>query len=84
MLFGTYLSTLLIKWFFSISLDLLETASCYPRISSLDADGKAKEEISNKYFLMFEDVDTGRKKEDIAQERKWRKWVDDTFVHTLR
>jgi len=65
------------------SKNLLETASCYPRISSLDADGKAKEEISNKYFLMFEDVDTGRKKEDIAQERKWRKWVDDTFVHTL-
>ena len=63
---------------------LLETAACYPRITSLDADGKSKEEISNKYFLMFNENDTGRKKEDIAQERKWRKWVDDTFVHTLR
>ena len=33
---------------------------------------------------MFNEGDTGRKKEDITQERKWRKWVDETFVHTLR
>ena len=70
--------------FFPDFSGLIDTAACYPRISSLDDNGKPKEEISNKYFLMFDEVDTGRKKEDIAQERKWRKWVDDTFVHTLR
>jgi len=69
--------------FISNKKGLIDTAACYPRISSLDDNGKPKEEISNKYFLMFDEVDTGRKKEDIAQERKWRKWVDDTFVHTL-
>ena len=70
--------------FFPDFSGLIDTAACYPRISSLDDNGKPKEEISIKYFLMFDEVDTGRKKEDIAQERKWRKWVDDTFVHTLR
>lgn len=80
-------SSMIISTLYSFLLDkskgVLETASCYPRISSLDIDGKEKEEISNKYFLMFNEGDTGRKKEDITQERKWRKWVDETFVHTL-
>ena len=25
-----------------------------------------------------------KRKQDVAQERKWRQWVDNTFVHTLR
>ena len=24
-----------------------------------------------------------RTKEDLADERKWRKWTDDVFIHTL-
>ena len=58
---------------------MAETAASYPRITFLDSDGNKKEEISNKYFLMFNESDTGRKKEDITQERKWRKWVDETL-----
>ena len=80
---STMIISSLYSHIFDKSKGLLETVACYPRISSLDVDGKEKEEISNKYFLMFNEADTGRKKEDITQERKWRKWVDDTFVHTL-
>lgn len=25
----------------------------------------------------------GRRKEDIVDERKWRKWTDEVYVHTL-
>ena len=81
---STLIISSLYSFIFNKTKSLLDTAACYPRISSFDNDGNPKEEISNKYFLMFNDGDTGRKKEDITQERKWRKWVDDTFVHTLR
>ena len=80
-------STMIISSLYSFLIDksrgLLETTGCYPQISYIDDDGDEKQEISNKYFLMYNEGDSGRKKEDITQERKWRKWVDDTFVHTL-
>ena len=37
----------------------------------------------NKYFLMYEGNFDGRSKEDILEERKWRKWADSVYVHTL-
>jgi microsomal prostaglandin-E synthase 2 len=60
-----------------------------------DPDGKEVSETQNKYFLMYGDVKVDRTKEvrwspgqgmagqDIVEERRWRKWVDDTLVHTL-
>ena len=42
-----------------------------------------KSEIQNRYFLMFNEAKVERSKEDIVDERKWRKWVDDELVHSL-
>nr|CAD7453143.1 unnamed protein product [Timema tahoe] len=57
---------------------------CYPTINFNDDDGSLRSEIMNRYFLMFQgDVPTGRTKENITEERRWRKWVDDRLVHVL-
>lgn len=37
----------------------------------------------NKYFLMLDTALDGRTTEDIVEERKWRKWADEVFVHML-
>ena len=57
----------------------------YPQIKYIDTDGKTQvTENTNKYFIMFQELDVQKRKEHVAQERKWRQWVDNTFVHTLR
>nr|CAD7574676.1 unnamed protein product [Timema californicum] len=57
---------------------------CYPTINFNDDDGSLRSEIMNRYFLMFQgDIPTGRTKENIIEERKWRKWADDRLVHVL-
>ncbi|TRY79215.1 hypothetical protein TCAL_17373 [Tigriopus californicus] len=65
------------------SQSLLEVVSCFPRINYRDHDGKEKMDVMNKYFLMYKDAPTHRTKEDIVNERKWRRWVDDELVHKL-
>ncbi|PSN47051.1 hypothetical protein C0J52_09367 [Blattella germanica] len=63
---------------------LKEVVKCYPCIEFNDDEGNAKKEILNRYFLMFQgDIPKGRTKEDILEERKWRKWADDVLVHVL-
>ena len=60
--------------------------SCYPKVTSVDlTSGKEVTETMNRYFVMFNDqaLDEARKKK-ASEERKWRKWVDDVLVHTLR
>ncbi|MCL4130975.1 UNVERIFIED_CONTAM: hypothetical protein GTU68_041166 [Idotea baltica] len=61
---------------------LEEIVRGYPIFEYLD-DGKKKTEITNKYFLMYGGHPTGMSKEEIVLERKWRKWVDDVYVHML-
>ena len=57
----------------------------YPQIKYIDTDGKTQvTENTNKYFIMFQELDVQKRKEHVSQERKWRQWVDNTFVHTLR
>lgn len=44
------------------------------------------DELINKYFLMIGDVDPDKfdkMDSSLAQERRWRQWVDDSFVHVL-
>jgi microsomal prostaglandin-E synthase 2 len=63
---------------------LAEYLAMYPQIKYIDSDGKTeKTDMSNKYFIMFQELDVQKRKQDVAQERKWRQWVDNTFVHTL-
>nr|XP_027198375.1 prostaglandin E synthase 2-like [Dermatophagoides pteronyssinus] len=60
--------------------------------TEIDKDGstygatRLKDELINRYFLMIGDVDQ-KKYEKIdpllAQDRRWRRWVDDHLVHVL-
>lgn len=56
---------------------------CYPTLNYTDEEGDKRVEIMNRYFLMYGQHPPGRTKEDIVEERKWRKWVDDVLVHVL-
>uniref|UniRef100_A0A8D8Y543 Prostaglandin E synthase 2 n=1 Tax=Cacopsylla melanoneura TaxID=428564 RepID=A0A8D8Y543_9HEMI len=60
-----------------------EVASYFPETEYRDDDGVIKKEIMNRYFLMLNDRMNGRSVKDIMDERKWRKWADQTLVHTL-
>lgn len=61
-----------------------ELVDYYPSIAMLDDNQKFKNEIMNKYFLMYKgSTFPNNEMEEIMQERKWRQWVDDVFVHTL-
>ncbi|KAG8283337.1 hypothetical protein J6590_018929 [Homalodisca vitripennis] len=64
--------------------NLSEIVRCYPSISYHDDDGKLKDEVVNRYFIMFNDeIPKNRNKEELEEERKWRKWADSVLVHTL-
>jgi len=81
-------SSLIISALYSYLIDpskgLGEYLAMYPQIKYIDTDGKTQvTENTNKYFIMFQELDVQKRKEHVAQERKWRQWVDNTFVHTL-
>jgi len=62
---------------------LLRIAKFYPTVNYNDDYGKAQVDILNKYFLMMEGDMPGKTKTEIVEERKWRKWADDVYVHLL-
>ncbi|KAK7084408.1 hypothetical protein SK128_013069 [Halocaridina rubra] len=62
---------------------LEKLVKCYPTMAYTDEEGERRIEIMNRYFLMYGQHPPGRSKEDIVDERKWRKWVDDVLVHVL-
>ena len=63
---------------------LSEVLSCYPQIQQTKLESsKPGFEIENRYFLMYQTSSPNKDKTEILAERKWRKWVDDTLVHTL-
>ncbi|KAJ8666892.1 hypothetical protein QAD02_008554 [Eretmocerus hayati] len=61
-----------------------ELSKYYPAIGTHDEKGSFKHEILNKYYLMYQNV-TPQSKDmnSIVEERKWRQWADEVFVHTL-
>eukprot|EP00088_Acartia_fossae_P059945 TRINITY_DN716_c0_g1_i4.p1 TRINITY_DN716_c0_g1~~TRINITY_DN716_c0_g1_i4.p1 ORF type:complete len:436 (-),score=98.95 TRINITY_DN716_c0_g1_i4:1225-2532(-) len=63
--------------------NLEQIMDCYPTIRFVEADGTEKADIQNRYFLMYNEAKVNRTKEDIVEERRWRRWADDTLVHTL-
>jgi len=56
---------------------------CYPMLRYYDEAGKERTEIENKYYLMYNELEIKRSKEDVKEERKWRRWTDEVLVHTL-
>lgn len=80
-------SSVIVSALYSLLVDSGQTSlenvmDCYPTIKYVD-DGVEKSEIQNKYFLMYNEAKVDRSKEDIVEERRWRKWVDDELVHSL-
>jgi microsomal prostaglandin-E synthase 2 len=58
----------------------------YQNKEVIKEDGKKANEIVNRYFLMFGDIEEQKYKKiesSIAEERNWRRWADDYLVHTL-
>jgi len=79
-------STALISALYSFLFDkpkggLAEVLGCYPHV--LNEDDPKKFDIMNRYFLMYQHSTPDKEKTEILKERQWRKWVDDTLVHTL-
>merc|ERR1711884_75727 len=82
-------STVIVSALYSLLVDssgteLDKIMDCYPTVKYMD-EGVEKSEIQNKYFLMYNrcEKEVQRSKEDIVEERKWRKWVDEELVHSL-
>lgn len=65
------------------SKDLNLLNSYFPALEEKQKNGKIKYEYPNRYFLMYGDSKLDRPKSLIASERKMRKWVDETLVHSL-
>ncbi|CAG9761507.1 unnamed protein product [Ceutorhynchus assimilis] len=63
---------------------LPDIVKCFPFITFYDDDGSKKNEIMNKYFLMFSNRQYNEQDDKILnEERKWRQWADSVLVHTL-
>jgi microsomal prostaglandin-E synthase 2 len=65
---------------------LQSIAQWYHEKEVVKEDGVKADEIINRYFLMFGDI--AKQKLDtiegsVGEERNWRRWADDHFVHTL-
>lgn len=81
---STMIVSLLASHLHDTSHKIEDLANYYPNIAMQDETGKFKYEIMNKYFLMFnKQLPKDRSMNDITEERKWRKWADEVFVHTL-
>jgi len=81
-------SSVIVSALYSFLLDpekkLEDVMDCYPTLRSYDDDGREVSEIPNKYFLMMHELQmVERTKKNLVDERRWRRWVDDTLVHTL-
>ncbi|XP_034103699.1 prostaglandin E synthase 2 [Drosophila sulfurigaster albostrigata] len=64
--------------------DVGELAQFYPQISFFDDDGKKRQDIMNKYFMMYQDhTPKNMTKELEENERKWRTWADSHLVHLI-
>ncbi|KAK6032525.1 glutaredoxin [Ostertagia ostertagi] len=63
--------------------NLFEIDEMYPSIEAINDDGKVIKVCPNKYVIMKEESNDD---EDFAyerEERKWREWVDDHFIHLI-
>lgn len=78
--------TTLTRWYLNSQVFLHEDEEGDPHTAATFKAKKVNDELVNRYFLMIGDVDpTKYEKMDppLAEERRWRRWVDDHFVHVL-
>ncbi|GFY37706.1 prostaglandin E synthase 2 [Trichonephila inaurata madagascariensis] len=71
--------------FIDLSSGLESVLKYYVPLSYTNDEGKAVEEVMNKYFLMFGDnyKHTSDNADYLKKERQWRRWADSEFVHML-
>ncbi|XP_070581740.1 prostaglandin E synthase 2-like [Ptychodera flava] len=60
--------------------NLDDIVSFFPEIISKNEKGKEKTEYGNRYEIM---LGKPQPSNDRKEEKKWRRWVDAVFVHTL-
>lgn len=66
------------------SMGLQNIVDFYPNIAYNDDQGERKIEIFNRYFLMHqEELPNEEARKQFMEEVKWRRWADETLVHTL-
>ncbi|KRZ51592.1 Epoxide hydrolase 1 [Trichinella nativa] len=63
--------------------DLHTILSAYPSSLIKGDDNKMQLVSPNKYFLMIPEKQQHVNEEILNEERKWRSWVDDCFVHVI-
>merc|ERR1712080_380448 len=61
--------------------DVSTLLTYYPFLEEDGAKGKGK--YQNMYYIMYQEGFTEKQNLALREETKWRKWVDETFVHTL-
>jgi len=61
--------------------DIQTLVSYYPFLES--EDGKGKGEYANVYNVMYQQGFSHSQNLAIREESKWRRWIDESFVHTL-
>jgi len=55
----------------------------YPAVESKNEKGKPVTEFQNRYRVMYGEDVPKETREQIIEESKWRKWVDDRYVHMM-
>uniref|UniRef100_A0A914X1J2 Prostaglandin E synthase 2 n=1 Tax=Plectus sambesii TaxID=2011161 RepID=A0A914X1J2_9BILA len=66
------------------SKSLAELIDFYPHHRQANAKGKETVECQNKYFVMFqEQLKSEKAILNKREEREWREWVDQHFVHMI-
>lgn len=78
---STLIVSILGTYFRSHAQDTLNAiASNYQAVSFTGG----KPEVVNKYFLMMgEEAQDKESVRGLAEERKWRRWADETFIHVI-
>lgn len=65
-------------------VSIAEVSNYYPSMAYVDDDGTVRRETLNRYYLMYQrSITSESKNESLTQERKWRQWADEVFVHML-
>ncbi|PAV56203.1 hypothetical protein WR25_09519 [Diploscapter pachys] len=60
-----------------------EIQQMYPAVESSDEKGKKVMTYPSKYFIMLEKVTSTEDMARQKEEREWRMWVDDHFIHLI-
>jgi hypothetical protein len=68
-----------------LASELPKVLEWYPKLTFNTEEGKKATEVQNRFFVMQSgNILTPEDNKKIVEERKWRMWVDNVYVHLLR